>query len=187
MARRLSSEERRLWRTVTKTVRPALPDIPQTEELHNGLEQPDSKPLTTRKNNPGQRPKSRAEPPLAKDGEPAQRKADPARIRRVARERLPIEATLDLHGMTQDHAYTALQAFLENAYRQQRRTVLIITGKGKPRPGESGREGVLRRRFLQWAETSFRPWISSLTEAHQRHGGGGAFYVFIRKKKGSRL
>ena len=57
----------------------------------------------------------------------------------------------------------------------QARCVLVITGKGK------GGEGVLRRNFLRWLEMpAARVLVSGYSEAHARHGGSGAWYVFLR-------
>jgi DNA-nicking Smr family endonuclease len=55
---------------------------------------------------------------------------------------------------------------------------LVITGKGDPAsPGS----GVLRVRFRDWlAEDALRVRIARASEAHRRHGGAGAFYVFLK-------
>ncbi|MEL6664227.1 MAG: Smr/MutS family protein [Pseudomonadota bacterium] len=52
----------------------------------------------------------------------------------------------------------------------------MITGKGR------GGEGVLRRNFLEWLSSGrASPHVSGYAPAHARHGGGGAFYVFLRR------
>ncbi len=108
----------------------------------------------------------------APEGPLADRGAD----RRVRRGRLEIEASLDLHGHTQETAQAALPGFVSAQRRRGARTVLVITGKG--RQGE----GVLRRRFLQWLETAeAKALISGYAQAHPRHGGAGAWYLFLRR------
>lgn len=92
--------------------------------------------------------------------------------------RLPIEGRLDLHGMTQDEAWRALSRFIPAAVKQEKRTVLIITGKG--RVSESG--GVLRRMVPIWLnETELRRHVIGTTAAQPKDGGSGALYVRLRR------
>lgn len=92
--------------------------------------------------------------------------------------RLPIEGRLDLHGMTQDEAWRALSRFIPAAVRQEKRTVLVITGKG--RVSESG--GVLRRMVPLWlTETELRRHVIGITAAQPKDGGSGALYVRLRR------
>jgi DNA-nicking Smr family endonuclease len=96
------------------------------------------------------------------------------RAAHLRRGKLEPEAKLDLHGFTQDEAYSALQRFLMRAKDMQFRVVLVITGKG----------GILRESVPRWlAQSEFRMLISGVTEAHVRHGGGGALYVSVRRTR----
>ncbi len=102
--------------------------------------------------------------------------ADRGHEKRVKRGKIAIAATFDLHGHTQATAARILPGFLIGERQAGARCVLIITGKGKMG------EGVLRRNFLDWINSpAARPIVSGFAEAHQRHGGAGAFYVFLRK------
>jgi DNA-nicking Smr family endonuclease len=95
----------------------------------------------------------------------------------LRRGRLDPEGRLDLHGMTQEGAYRALLAFLVRAQAQGKKLVLVITGKG----------GVLRAQLPLWlGQAELQPLVAGLNEAHVKHGGGGAFYVALRKHKRSR-
>jgi DNA-nicking Smr family endonuclease len=92
------------------------------------------------------------------------------------RGQLDVTARFDLHGHTQASAGRALPLFFARATADGARCVLVITGKGR-----SG-EGVLKRNFLDWLATpEARQIVSGYAEAHARHGGAGAFYVFLRK------
>lgn len=94
----------------------------------------------------------------------------------MRRGQVGFSARFDLHGHTQASADRALRGFLLTQQAQGARCVLIITGKG--RQGE----GVLRRNFLHWMESpDGRALVSGFAEAHPRHGGSGAFYVFLRR------
>ncbi|MGI9414111.1 MAG: Smr/MutS family protein [Hyphomicrobiales bacterium] len=114
---------------------------------------------------------------------------------RLARGKASIEARIDLHGMTQENARIALRNFLIRSRTEGVRLVLVITGKGRS-PYSSHtlhgyqqvdipeREGVLRRALPRWLdEYEFRTHISGYQPAHPRHGGGGAFYIRLRKAK----
>ena len=122
--------------------------------------------------------------PVAKSPEPATnvsralkpRVLDPAISRKIAKGRISIEGTIDLHGLNQVEAHQRLWRFLDTAFRSGKRTVLVITGKGVEG------EGVLRRSVPRWLEGSdFLTFVSGSQEAHISHGGSGALYVRIRK------
>ena len=106
---------------------------------------------------------------------------------KMTRGKLKPEGRLDLHGMTLDRAHGALTRFVMSSHGQGRRLVLVITGKGKNRD-EGGpipvRFGVLRHQVPQWLSA---PPLSSVvmqvTPAHISHGGGGAYYVYLRRKR----
>ena len=95
------------------------------------------------------------------------------------------EATFDLHGMTVAQAHSALIHFLMTSYTRNMRLVLVITGKGKfqkdtgPIPRQVG---VLRHQVPQWLRMPpLRDKVLQVTEAHGKHGGSGAYYVYLRK------
>jgi DNA-nicking Smr family endonuclease len=95
----------------------------------------------------------------------------------LARERDPIAARIDLHGLDQDQARAALARFLRRAWDDGYRAVLVITGKGVQG------DGVLRRRAPEWlGAPDLTPIVAGVSEAHRRHGGEGALYVALRRK-----
>lgn len=100
---------------------------------------------------------------------------------KLAKERLSIDARVDLHGLTQAEAHTLLLSFLHRAFTQGLRHVLVITGKGSSR----GSEGVLQRAVPVWLATApFRPLVGGYDHAARRHGGSGALYVRLRRPTG---
>lgn len=107
--------------------------------------------------------------------------------RRLTRGKLSPEARIDLHGMTLADAHPALMRFMANAHARGLRLVLVITGKGRA-GADSGpipnRPGVLRHQVPQWLTSgALRPLVLQVTEAHRSHGGGGAYYVYLRRRK----
>jgi len=106
---------------------------------------------------------------------------DRATVERMKRGQVNVEARIDLHGMDQRAAFSALMGFIDTATRAGRRAVLVITGKG----AVSGGGGVLRRNAPNWLMSSpLAGRILTIQPAHTRHGGDGAFYVLLRRKKG---
>ncbi len=98
---------------------------------------------------------------------------------KLAGGRLPIEGRVDLHGMTQEQAFSLLLSFLGRAHANGIRYVLVITGKGS----SSGGDGVLRRAVPGWLATApFRGLVSSHDHAARHHGGTGALYLRLRRK-----
>ena len=98
--------------------------------------------------------------------------------RRLSRGGEAVAARIDLHGMTQDAARAALTRFIARSAEEGWRAVLVITGKGV-----SG-DGVLRRRAPEWlAEPPIRAHIAGVSEAHRRHGGEGALYVALKRRR----
>lgn len=178
--RALSEEERALWDTVAKQVKPLRK--PRVAKPHTAP-RPESTPAAPAVKHP---PPAR---PIAPT--PAPRQAKPAlpplaplgkRERaKLSRGRSGIEARLDLHGMTQVRAHHALAAFLQRAHHDGLTFVLVITGKGRT----GGESGVLRRHVPQWLSLpEFRSLVVGFEEAHIGHGGEGALYVRIRRARG---
>jgi DNA-nicking Smr family endonuclease len=114
---------------------------------------------------------------------------------RLTRGNVEIERRLDLHGTGIEIARVRLLQFLREAHHSGARTVLIITGKGNSpysRHTLHGadhfhspeRQGRLRRLVPDWFhDAEFRTVVSGYQPAHPKHGGGGAFYVRIRRQR----
>jgi DNA-nicking Smr family endonuclease len=105
---------------------------------------------------------------------------------KLKRGKLKPEARIDLHGMTLAEAHPELMAFILSSQAAGRRLVLVITGKGKNRDAGDPiptRLGVLRHQVPQWLRMPpLAPVVLQVTEAHARHGGQGAFYVYLRRR-----
>ena len=83
--------------------------------------------------------------------------------------------------MTQAQAYEAIVTFVETAFCNLRREVLVITGKG----GQlNSARGVLNEVVPKWLnEVPLKNWVKGFSHASRNHGGEGALYVIIRRKK----
>lgn len=105
---------------------------------------------------------------------------------KMKRGKLTPQARLDLHGMTTAQAHPTLSAFVLRAHRDGLRLILVITGKGRQRP-ETGpipeRQGVLRHQVPHWLQQApLGAAVLQVSESHFRHGGGGALYVYLRRR-----
>lgn len=176
--RHLSPEEERLWKSVADTATPIERSRP-------------SFPIKSQKVAAKTNVRTAYAPPQFLVGEKAQTetaipmretpiKMDRKAYTRLKRGKSKPDARIDLHGMTADTAHTALTAFLLRAHADQKRLVLVITGKG--RQSEDQRMGVLKRQVPHWLERPpLRQIVLQTAEAHQRHGGSGALYVYLRR------
>jgi DNA-nicking Smr family endonuclease len=170
--RPLKPEEKKAWDQVRRSVRPLNSDT--SARLPRATSAPSMSPTA---------PSSQAAPTHSGIVPPLHRQRTAAAPRNrgdektVRRGKIPISARLDLHGHTQASAWSTLPAFLAREKARGSRTVIIITGKG--RDGS----GLIRNNFLRWLEMpDARPLVSGYAQAHPRHGGSGAFYVFLRRR-----
>jgi len=192
--RAIAHVERALWRAAMRDVEPlpghALPPEPKPVALEPIVEkQPaPAKAVPIPRGKPVPTPTEL--PSLTYARTPG---LDRRTSERLKRGQLPIEARLDLHGMTQDQARRSLDAFITHAHDRGLRAVLIITGKGlKPRASDAGpwdmsREpepGVLKAQTPRWLnEAPNRARVLAFTPAQPRDGGSGALYVLIRRHR----
>jgi DNA-nicking Smr family endonuclease len=104
--------------------------------------------------------------------------------RRLRQGKLAIEASLDLHGMTREQAHSTLVGFLGHSFELQRRCVLVITGKGRFRAEAGSSDGILRNHLPRWlALPPCTQWVLRHERAQPHHGGDGAFYILLRRKR----
>jgi DNA-nicking Smr family endonuclease len=179
--RRLSDEERVLWKGVTRSIMP----LRKVSALEPKIDEPASAPPSPKTRVKSGAvvaasvvpPKRAAPPPLA----PLTRRHK----KRIARGNHAIDGRLDLHGMTQAEAHDALFGFLRAKQTRGAKVVLVITGKGA-RGGDDGGRGVLKRMVPMWlGMPDFRSLIVGFESAAIGHGGEGALYVSLRKGRGN--
>lgn len=201
----MSDEDHALWQHTASTldpVRRAKPRVHAATEpgehvelaaprprLKHDVRVIDAGPIPEAPVGPGlsHKPQARAVPQLSE----FERKS----ARRIRSGRTEIEARIDLHGMRQAEAHSALRAFLFSCHARDKRWVLVITGKGGGQKSADDGEnrwswnngahdrGVLRRNVPRWlAEPELRSIVVSYCEAAIRHGGEGALYVQLRRR-----
>ena len=178
--RHLTPDERALWKTVTRSVAPLR--SAQTTEPESD-EAPAPAPAAPA---PTSAKPARLSSKLAQPAAPALAPLGRRLKQRVARGSAPLEARIDLHGLTQEEAHHALRAFLRTAQADGAKLVLVITGKGARGgvPFGGSERGVLKRLVPQWLRLpEFRSTVVGFEPAHVSHGGEGALYVRVRRAK----
>lgn len=184
--RLLTRDELDLWRRSTADVRP-LSDLTPNETPPSPAAKPKpAEAVAFRKVRPANaKPETEkpygAIPPRALD---PQRPVDIDRRNweRLRHGQIRIERKLDLHGRTQTEAHGELDRFLTMASVSGLRCILVVTGKG----GADGR-GVLRQMVPRWLdEADNRQKVLTYCPAQPRHGGDGALYVLLRRRRGGK-
>ena len=193
--RSLSPDEAALWVRVMAGVRPIARRPAEPAPVPSqGSAKPKAPPP------PAAMPKaSRTALPVAKPSSPTK----PLAVARAARVQPPIVAntldgswdrrlsrglvspdrTVDLHGHTLVTAHAALEHALARAIADELRVLLVVTGK--PPRGDEQRRGLIRASIGDWlGSSSYAGRIAAVRNAHPRHGGAGALYLILRRKRG---
>ena len=161
--RSVSAEEAKLWRSAMRNVTPYRSPPPPEVPLA-----PATLPVA-------------AEPaPVVPPAAPPARRPngiDRQTFRHLAKGERTVEAVIDLHGMTLQAAHSALRRFVELQSGLGRRCLLVITGKGGP-----DRPSKLRQEVPLWLET-WSPPVLAVTSAQPKHGGAGALYVLLQRRR----
>ncbi len=179
--RGLSAEEAEVWEKVAATVEPmhaAASPVPPQDAPAPPKAKAAPKPASM-KRAPQPVPPSRATaPPQTLDG---------SWDKRLKSGAIHPDVTLDLHGHNLDAAYDRLMSGVAQARAMEARTILLITGRPRPvDPADRGtKRGAIRAKVLDWlAASSHHSAIAAVRRAHIRHGGDGALYIVLRRKRG---
>ncbi|WP_088184498.1 Smr/MutS family protein [Sphingobium sp. Z007] len=181
--RRLSSEEEALWSALARTVRPIRPSarpvaIPTTAPL------PIEQQVKTRLTPPPPRP-AKSPPAVPPTRTPAA-VLDTGWERRIRSGSISPDASIDLHEHTLSAAHARLNQAIAAALARDARVLLVVTGKPPKSAAthDKGRRGAIRGEIGHWLETTpYADRIASVRVAHPRHGGEGALYLILRRKK----
>lgn len=176
-----------LWLETAKTIKPLRARSRAAAPKSPAVQSPSKKPV------------SRTSAPHVHVPSPPHRSPpqitglDRRTTQKMTRGQVDIERRLDLHGTGVEMARVNLLGFLRDAQAMGSRNVLVITGKGDSpfsrhtlhgaahfhAPERAGR---LRRLVTEWFhEPEFRSLVAGFQPAHPKHGGGGAYYVRVRR------
>ena len=98
--------------------------------------------------------------------------------------------SIDLHGYTLDEANKTIEDFINKAFSENINKLIIVTGKGlhsenDKDPYVSKDLGILKYSVPEFItnNASLMNMINEITDAKIEDGGGGAFYIFLKKNK----
>jgi DNA-nicking Smr family endonuclease len=100
-------------------------------------------------------------------------------LRKLRRGHWPVQASIDLHGLSSNEARTLLANFLNQALTRQYRCINVIHGKGWR---AAGGEGILKLKTRHWLTQ--HPQVLAFCEAPAQAGGGGAVWVLLKSTTG---
>ncbi len=185
----VAEDDAAIWRAVTKTVTAYEKDTPlkarrQVDTIRKIAMRADHPRLDSAQSHQEIEKKGKA---LPAEGKPQTQPADfregdyagidKSNARRLRQGRAKIEDVIDLHGMTQTEALAKLRQFVQRAAFAGKRTILVITGKGR------AGQGVLRARVPEWLkEQPLSRLIIAISDAQPTDGGTGALYVRLKRK-----
>lgn len=179
----LTREERDLWRHVLRSVQP-LPG--RASFMPNDAKPVQDQPGAGRLGSSTTAEPVSASRPIIKTAQPPPLvPIEPKMLRHLRRGQRTVDGVLDLHGLRQDEAHAALNAFLRRKQTDGATLVIIVTGKGGGASSRDGTQerGVLRRVVPHWLRLpDLRPIVLGFEPAADRHGGDGALYVRLRRR-----
>lgn len=191
--RHLSQEERALWDRVAERATPLDPGRPldpqpsqPPSKSQTAIAPPSLPPFSVGQKANHARPHD-VLPTIGERLSKAPVNMDAKSFAKMKRGKIAPEGRIDLHGMVMAEAHPRLQRFIMESHAMGRRLVLVITGKGKDRDDGGPiptRRGVLRHQVPQWlALPPLNMVVMQVVPAHLRHGGDGAYYVYLRRDR----
>ncbi len=98
--------------------------------------------------------------------------------------------SIDLHGYSLDEANIAVEGFINKAFLENINKLIVVTGKGihsnnEKDPYVSKDLSILKYSVPEFISknSNLMSMINEITEANLEDGGGGAFYIFLKKNK----
>ena len=98
--------------------------------------------------------------------------------------------TIDLHGYTLDEANKIIENFIKKAFSENVNKIIVVTGKGlhsenEKDPYVSKDLGILKYSVPEFILNNkiLMGMINEIKDAKLEDGGGGAFYIFLKKRK----
>ena len=109
---------------------------------------------------------------------------------RFKKEKHPKTRSIDLHGYTLEQANKFIYDFIINSYKSEIKKIVVVTGKGLHSDNEKNPYVSKDLSILKYSVPEFisnnknlMKIIYEIKDAKIEDGGGGAFYIFLKKNK----
>jgi len=188
--RSLTTQEQELWNKVIGRAEPLARQNLAEVFTPDVVPEPEKRPIQSFRVGTKAKPVSGQldlKPTLIKQLASQSVQMDKKSFGNLKRGKLKPEGRIDLHGMTLSQAHPALNEFILSAAGAGKRLVLVITGKGKDKPSIDlmpVQRGILRHQVPQWLNMApLKTHILQVAQAHIRHGGEGAYYVYLKRRR----
>lgn len=189
----LNAEDQALWQSFCEEISDGLTSSPEVEDFESLLEGYEARrPQPSKPGKPSpqrvlKRQTDQLQSPSSADKRQERRlppkglaDVDRRTRQKLRRGQFAVQAILDLHGHDRYAAFDRLTAFVQTHYHRGTRVVLVITGKGLLSPDGTG---ILKKSLPRWIEDQpLSNYILDYTLARGKDGGGGAYYLLIRRK-----
>ena len=97
--------------------------------------------------------------------------------RKLNRNKLNVDAFVDLHGKTEIQAYEMIKNFIKNCYLNELKSVIIVTGKG------INSQGKLKLKTPLWLKSGeLSKFLVGFENMPNNKGGDGALFVKLKNK-----
>lgn len=184
--RGLTTEEQTAWAKLAQSVTPMEgrkhPGLPSAERVQAPVNKPSRPPaVKTKKSAPG------SSKPATMRSRPAfSSELDSHWNRKLKNGQIAPDYTLDLHGHSLDGAYHRIMTGIDQARAMEARLVLVIAGRERPvDPADRAtKRGAIRAKLLDWLAASHHAdAVAAVRKAHIRHGGEGALYLVLKRRR----
>ena len=106
-------------------------------------------------------------------------------------EKIPLKIrSIDLHGYTLEQANKSVESFIIESYQKKINKLIVVTGKGIHSQNEKDPYVSKDLSILKYSVPEFisnnknlMKIIYEMKDAKTEDGGGGAFYIFLKKNK----
>ena len=107
----------------------------------------------------------------------------------VSKKNLVKIKTFDFHGFSLNEANETIEKIIKESFENNIRKLIIITGKGlhsenEKDPYKSKKLGILKYSMPEFIKNNkeLMKFINEIKDADIEDGGGGAFYIFLKKR-----
>jgi len=108
----------------------------------------------------------------------------------IGKNKIEKRRTIDLHGFTLEQANKTIESFINKSFKDEVSKLIVVTGKGlhsknESNPFVSNKLSILKYSIPEFIKSNdvLMKKIIEIKDADIKDGGGGAFYIYLKKLK----